>query len=494
MTTPITLTDDQAAALDQLLAAVAQGRNAALHGAAGTGKTTLTGVLIQRLLDQGLSITVAAPTHKALGVIRDRIPAEVPCVTVASLLGLKPVQRGRWVQFIPDFKQAEKRGQLRGTAVLLIDESSQVSQQLGRDLERLAASTGTVVICVGDPHQLSPCDPPPEDGEDEDQHRGVMSQLFLAPEVGPVVLTQVVRHQGPVLQLANQIRVCTDLAAINAVWPGESISTDQSSVVVYPNQWEWLRTAKAWLSDSRWEQKPNTVRVVCWSNRACNQVSEQIRTAIHGANANRWQKGEIVANADSIQDPGKPKARPLAPSSCEWRITSTHEWSLVKAITTAEWFTPKRKERREFEIGCSLMVQRLQLTPLDSSSGREPIVVFAPPPGSTEWAELLTELRGQISKVAAGKARNLAWSAWHELKSYAADIRSAGVLTTHRAQGSSFRHVFVHAEMARCDTEDSTALHYVAVTRASEAVHVVRRALPEPASRAAALTLNSANQ
>ena len=486
MTAPITLTTGQQEALDQLLAAVAQGKNAALHGAAGTGKTTLTGALIHRLLDQGLAITVAAPTHKALAVLRSRVPAEVSTVTVASLLGLKPVQRGRWVQFIADWRQAEKRGQLQGVDVLVVDESSMVSEALGRDLERLAASTGTTIICVGDPHQLSPVDPPPEDGEDEEQHRGVMAQLFLAPEVGPVVLTEVVRHQGPVLELANQIRDCTDLIAINEIWPDATTSTADSDVVVYPHQWAWMHVARTWLSDPRWESKPNAVRVICWSNRACLQVSDQIRTAIHGADADCWQKGEIVSNGDPIQDPGKPKTKPLAPSSCEWRITSAHPWSLDKTIATAEWHTPKRKERREFLIGCSLMVQRLQLTPLDADSTRQPIVVFVPPPGSTEWSALLTELRGQISKVAAGKARNQAWTAWHELKSWCCDIRSAAVLTVHRAQGSTFGHVFVHPDLSRCSSEDCTPLHYTALTRASKAVHLVRRTTPEPAGQIAA--------
>ena len=109
MTTPITLTPGQQQALDQLLAAVARRENTALHGPAGTGKTTLTGVLIQRLLEQGQSVVVAAPTHKAVGVLRSNVPTGVNCCTVASLLGLKPVAKGRFIQFIPDFKQAERR-------------------------------------------------------------------------------------------------------------------------------------------------------------------------------------------------------------------------------------------------------------------------------------------------------------------------------------------------------------------------------------------------
>lgn len=111
MTSPAlsTLTPSQQVALDHLLAAVAAKTNTALHGPAGTGKTTLTGVLIQRLLEQGKTLTGAGPTHKAVRVLRSKVPDGVNCCTVASLLGLKPVAKGRFIQFIPDFKQAERR-------------------------------------------------------------------------------------------------------------------------------------------------------------------------------------------------------------------------------------------------------------------------------------------------------------------------------------------------------------------------------------------------
>lgn len=70
--------------------AAAEGRHTALHGPAGTGKTTLTGVLLDQLLAKGKDLMVAAPTHKAVGVLRGKIDPAIPTATVASLLGLKP--------------------------------------------------------------------------------------------------------------------------------------------------------------------------------------------------------------------------------------------------------------------------------------------------------------------------------------------------------------------------------------------------------------------
>ncbi|QNG26099.1 AAA family ATPase [Synechococcus sp. HK01-R] len=476
MADPINLTPSQEKALTQLLTAVADGRNTALHGPAGTGKTTLTGVLIHRLLEQGKRLAAAAPTHKAVGVIRGRVPDKVPCKTVASLLGLKPVARGRYVQFIADFKQAEKRGQLRGVDVLVVDEASMLSQQLGQDLERLAATTGTVIICVGDASQLPPVDPPPEPGE-EDNYRGVMAQAFLNPPGGIAALTEVVRHQGPVLQLATTIRRYATREQINGAWPSRDLTHSESQVITYDWANPWLASAKRILCDPRWEQQPDAGRILCWSNRQVDKLTLAIREAKLGKQlaAKGWQVGEVVANGDAVQQPGKSLAAPLAPSTCEWRVVEAKQHRLVQHIGDAVWRTPKRQDSRHFSISCDLTVQKLKLEPLAPGDQLKTIEVFAPIPGSTAWGERIQELRQAITKIEAGPARTKAWKQWHELRSWCCDLRSAAVLTVHRSQGSTFKHIWIASDLAFCNTADLIPLHYTALTRASKAVHLIKR-------------------
>lgn len=473
---PLTLTPSQQAALDHLLNAVARRVNTALHGPAGTGKTTLTGVLIERLLKQGRSVVVAAPTHKAVGVLRARVPADVNCCTVASLLGLKPMARGRYIQFVADFRQAEKRGQLKGVNVLVVDESSMLSEALGSELVKLAVTTKTTVICVGDAAQLPPVDPPPEHGEDESAHRGVMAQAFLNPPGGVARLTEVVRHQGPVLELATAIRQCTSAAEVNALWPSNDLGDANSYIVVHACPTGWLTTATAAITDPRWDDNPDTARIVAWSNRAVDVISLAVRKAQFKARASEgWQVGEIVGNGNAIQQPGRSMAPPMAPSTCEWRVVAAKPYNLKLSLADFKWYTPKTKAPREFSIGCDLTVQQLKLEAAAAGALSRRIEVYAPIPGDTSWADQINALRLNIVKIEAGPTRTKAWAKWHELRSYCCDLRSAAVLTVHRAQGSTFAGVWVFNDLAFCNTSDAVPLHYTALTRASRAVHVIRR-------------------
>jgi exodeoxyribonuclease-5 len=301
-----------------------------------------------------------------------------------------------------------------------------------------------------------------------------MSAAFLAPPGGVARLTEIVRHQGPVLELATRLRQCGSIQEIHRAWPSRNLVDDQSSIVVHRWPNIWMAAAQEVLCDPRWDASPNTARIICWSNRACQKASEQIRAARYGDNSRLWQVGEIVGNGDAIQRPGESLSPPLAPSSYEWRITSAEQIQLTKNFGTFVWFTPKRKDRREFEIGCDLPAQRLTLQPLDPDGRVSTIQVNVPLPGDDTWRMHLSELKKEIAKVDPS-TRNKAWSAWHNLGSLCADIRSAAVLTVHRAQGSSFAHTWISNDLAFCSSADAVPLHYTALTRASKSVHIVER-------------------
>jgi exodeoxyribonuclease-5 len=151
-----------------------------LNGYAGTGKTTLAGIIAER---SGMEPKYAAYTGKAAFVLsRKGFPAQ----TIHSLLmryeGKKRDKTGdEELVFSLDGGKASGLGGY----LLVLDETSMIGQWLG---ERIM-SIGIPVLAIGDPFQLPPVKDVPYFGGEPD-----------------AMLTEVVRHDGIVLSLATEIR------------------------------------------------------------------------------------------------------------------------------------------------------------------------------------------------------------------------------------------------------------------------------------------------
>jgi exodeoxyribonuclease-5 len=496
----LVLTDDQQAALTQVLAAIRHRENVTLRGVAGAGKTTLLSTLVDKLIRLDMSIKCATPTHKAAAVLRSKINAEIETNTTAALLGMRPSHRGKLTVFTPDWNMDCARRRMEGTEVLIVDEASMCSQFIVTELAKLCRTYGTVLVLVGDPCQLPPVDAnddeagdsvdessfPPIDEEVATEKRqteaaarlarGSMSREFVEGP-GPT-LTQVVRHSGPVLALATATRQCSSAADIAGIWPTASVRDGQSSVTVWDQPPAWIDAAAEAFCSPSWPRHPDLARMLTYTNRSADSLTVAIRNRQFGADAALgWAEGEVVANGDAINQPGLSLERPLCSSSCEWIVADVSSLQFDIVVGVCDWFTPARREERSFEISTSMPLQRLTLEPLFAGRGQVPITVMAVRPGDRTWHERLSEISTQIKHIPAGQkeTKKQAWKDWHSLKAYVADIRSAAVQTVHRSQGSTYRSVWINSDLSFCKGRDSVPLHYTALTRASDAVHVLRR-------------------
>ena len=177
------LTMEQQTALRFVTEATHSRRRAVLQGYAGVGKTTVTSAYVGDLLRRGLETIVAAPTHKALDILRGKIGDGPRYLTCASLLGEVPAGNG----------EVEQRGQRKdGEAeVVVVDEASMINR---RTLDKLLESPARVLL-VGDPAQL----PPVKETE---------SAAFNLPNVPSFLMETIVRQSGgnPIIDLSQCIR------------------------------------------------------------------------------------------------------------------------------------------------------------------------------------------------------------------------------------------------------------------------------------------------
>lgn len=181
---------------------------ASVRGFAGVGKTWLMGHTVDTLLDEkpDLRIVVAAPTNKAVDVLRGKIENKaVTFTTLDSFLGYKVKRNDDWKM------ERTKHGKNdRECDLLFVDEGSMVKKDMAEEL----SWQGCPIIYGGDPAQLQPI------GED-------VSVALYQPE--SYEMREVVRQakDNPINQLATYLRDCIEsgdwftLQSLRAMLPAD---------------------------------------------------------------------------------------------------------------------------------------------------------------------------------------------------------------------------------------------------------------------------------
>ena len=219
------LTACQHKALARLLTLDA-GQEALLLGAAGTGKTYLLGELAEVLYSQGHDIVALAPTHRAVDVLRSKLPEHVFCYTIHSGLGLS-MEQGEGVLNA----QAGGRSKLQHASYVLIDEASMIDEVL---LDHIRRQTyDKAVLYVGDPAQL-----PPIDAAVSPVFLGVDNRLYLSTITRQAAGDPIITLGGEI-RLALEAGVRYDTQALRDVFPSvspeqacEAVANDDSGIII----------------------------------------------------------------------------------------------------------------------------------------------------------------------------------------------------------------------------------------------------------------------
>jgi exodeoxyribonuclease-5 len=143
----IELTEEQQAARKAIDDAIGHRQHFAVHGLAGTGKTTLAAHVAGSLPDDAF---LCAPTAKAAAVLTQKTGIAASTIHAAFYRFVKEIEREDQPPRLV-FRRAHPPGSLRGK-VLLLDELSMVPKDVAADI----IATGITVIAFGDPGQLPP--------------------------------------------------------------------------------------------------------------------------------------------------------------------------------------------------------------------------------------------------------------------------------------------------------------------------------------------------
>jgi hypothetical protein len=391
-----------------------------LVGYAGTGKSFLIAEFIKWLKLQQIDYVVAAPTNKAtknIKSIADIAGVTINAMTVAQLLGQQP--RLNEETGIEEFTIKSKAK--LDFDIVIIDEFSMVSSTNFTEMEK-AIGTKTKVLFVGDAAQLPPV------GESEP----IVSITPLITH--EAALIEVVRYDGEISKVAEQMR--TDRRYQTNLYPFQS--TTDESIICLPYQ-EWLNTAAKLIKSSQWQADPNYCRILVWRNNTAESLNDWVRLQLWGANALPFKIGDrLIAK--------KPVFRESKAQGSTSSIKKKREWNII--INNSE----------ECEVTGDCIINQnpqyswYEIPVITEGGGRHKLKILTPP-SELKRQELIKEYRAKKE--------------WYK----AADLDKAFdycpyayCLTTHKAQGSSIDHVFLHTwDMRGCP--DLQKLQYTGLTR-----------------------------
>jgi len=474
----VKLTPGQREAFD-LLAPIfkgeAPGARAVLTGFAGTGKTFLTARLIELALaiegalgergDYGRwkvlpTVVLASPTHKACRQLERALAAHgvdrVKATTLHSALGLRPERDEGQQVFKPDPTAKCQIGE--HTHLVVVDETSMISAVLaGHLLDALPPNAA--LVAIGDPAQLQPV------------NDSKLSPLFEAPIRAH--LNQVVRHAGPILELATATR---ELGSGRP--PFGSVHGTQSTITAYKSFPEWRKAALQACIEANRAGNTDAARVLSWTNAAADKFNRELHHAIYGMDAPPYVVGQPVVSADVILGPG---GLLIVGSTCEMRLEEVTPGQGClegdELLAVREVLLGKRKTK----AGASLFPWRwwdIRARVAGTSGKPVEFRVLDPDPEQLQAMRKANNAIAALAKAerdANGKdAAKPYWKTFWARKDAFGEINPVWAATIHKSQGSTFERVFLHSDLDRNpEAAGLNQLAYVGITRASLALHVV---------------------
>ena len=427
-----------------------------LSGFAGSGKTYLSTKLLKIVEDKEICWTVAAPTHKAVGVLRKAIANEglraswYPS-TIHRLLRLRLKRKGD-LEICEKTRQTDKS--LDQLGLVLIDEASMIDSSLLEIVISCAHEYKTRLVFVGDPAQLPPV------GEDS-------SAVFLMKRVEKSSLNEVIRHRGPVLQLASLIRKETFPCTQPPCFP---IISSEQGLICSLDQQSWLDKAQVALRNAAEKNNPDAARILCYTNRFVERLVPHARRAVHGEMADQMSvlPGEVLISRRAV----------MTPASIEGDEAEEEPGILFGSNTefVVEDVSTEIYNCSDFDLADQSISNIPEIKTLIAKVvvGNSSSTIRLMPEVGSESRALLERLMHNLSNKAKTlskkEARNL-WKSFFFIRDSFASLGPASVLTVHRSQGSTFKEVFIASDIfyAR-DLSLRRQLAYVAISRASEEV------------------------
>lgn len=430
------LTESQQRVYDALmpfLSGETTNRSAVLTGVAGTGKSYLTGKIVIDLVSDGHLVAVAAPTNKAVRVIKEKVELQAGrsvganFSSIHSLLGLRLIEHEDGNQSCQPLGEPTL-GQFE---VLIVDECSMIGDNLFKLIKEYQEDAR--VLFVGDPAQLPPV------AEKED-----VSPTFTESEI-KVALTEIVRQAegSDIIRLSTHVRELPVRVTPSHLYP---LLRDLDVRIAKGNRAMVLETARAAI------ERQEDARIIAYMNSTVVYYNKTLHNMFYSGEApfSVGERAIIHQQCEMIGEGGNPVT------------LITNEEVTVTNISPTEH--PEFRHIRSWSVQVQNDLGDLfygYIAHDAQTLEREVAERF------DTWRKLKGQGRYEEAKTASA-------SAWALRKGFA-PLRHAYSVTSHKAQGSTFDTAII--DMENMDKMRSTFTFnrglYVAVTRPRKFLYII---------------------
>lgn len=386
-----------------------------LSGYAGTGKSFL--ITCANEAFPNLMQLNTSPTNKATKILSKKMPNS-SCKTIYSAMGIKMVaDEDRLVLEFPRRPQ-----DLNSWDVIWVDEGSMLNSQMTDYIDEVSNTHPHLKwVFSADRAQLNPV------GETE-------SPIWTM-DIPSVELTEVVRYDNQILSLATHIR--------NQIidYPNGELrvhSNHANKEGVWRVKQKDFRNYLEKASKAGYFNEIDHTKAIAWRNITVNELNNLIRGFVFGRHAYRepWIAGDRIMIASPVvsNDGGNIKA------------TIDDEGSITSVKVVHNTFYK--------DLKCYNMIVKM-----DDSLPLEVCVIHE---------DSAADLSSKLNELAAEAKRDRTkWRAFWALKNTFHNIRHSYGLTSHRAQGSTFKYVMIDMQDIFCNLDVLEALRsfYVSCTR-----------------------------
>ncbi|MCY1280334.1 ATP-dependent RecD-like DNA helicase [compost metagenome] len=396
-------------------------------GEGGTGKTTCVMTIAERLLAAGLKVLFTAPTNKAVKQLEKAArrhgltQSNVAFQTLHSAIGLT---------MLPSEEQKYAARTGKGVFplfdVVVVDEASMLGKRVTFDYMMPEAIANEVrLLLMGDDMQLPPV-------------KEAKSPAFEIFET--VRLTQVERQSGDsgILTVTGALRTAMDSRR-----PFVAPPTPKNGV-------ESLKAADfmKYVVDQFDEHTDlDDQRVLAWRNQRVDEINRAIRQKIYGKGAARFEEGERLVTAAPI-------------GNGESILLSTDEECILHSVR--ESYIEDDDSGETFRTWC------LVLNPIHADVKQ--VITHVLHESEQERYDARLRHFSDLAKKAGPQGSRGYWARYHKFKELFSHLRYCYCITVHRAQGSTYKRVFVDVKdiLGNTISNERQRLLYVAYSRPSE--------------------------